>query len=65
MCAEKYPALVCRAIGAQFIADDSIALFEFQIEDEGVRIGTENHCKLVSPDRVTDADLERCRTVGD
>lgn len=65
MCAEKFPALVCRAIGAQFMANDLIALFEFQIEDEGVRIGTEKHYKLVSPDQVTDADLERYRTAGE
>ena len=61
VCAAKFPSLVCRAIGAQFMADDVIALFEFEETNEGVRVASERHYKLVAPEEVTDADLEAYR----
>lgn len=57
MCAAKFPGLVCRPIAAQFMAQEVIALFEFEMRDDGVRIASERHYRLVSPDEVTDADL--------
>jgi hypothetical protein len=35
MCAAKFPRLICRPIGAQFMAKDLIALFEFEKTDTG------------------------------
>ena len=61
VCATKFPALVCRPIGAQFMSDNVIALFEFEDGGDGVRVSAEKHYKLVSPDDVTDADLESYR----
>jgi protein-arginine kinase activator protein McsA len=29
-CAARFPALICKAIGAQFIEENLIALFEFE-----------------------------------
>jgi hypothetical protein len=57
MCAEKFPSLVCRALAAQFMTDDIIALFEFEDSDQGVVVVFERHYKLVPPEEVTEADL--------
>lgn len=61
VCAHKFPSLTCRPIGAQFMEEDIIALFEFEEGDEGVGIASEKHYKLVPPEEVTEADLERYR----
>ena len=56
-CAAKFPGLVCRAISAQFISEDLIALFELGVCDEGVRIIEEKHYRLVPADQITADDL--------
>ena len=40
LCASKFPALICRPIGPQFMDDKGglIALFEFESTSEGLRI---------------------------
>jgi len=61
VCRQKYPNLVCRPIGAQFLKD-RIVLFEFEISDEGlVTILTERHYSLVPQDQVTAEDLAKYR----
>lgn len=62
-CAEKYPTLVARAISAQFMDDDLIALFELTVEDEQVRIVEEKHYRLVPFQDITSDDLERYRSI--
>src|SRR5208337_1734824 len=47
VCTRKFPSLICRPIGAQFIADNVIALFEFEQSNGDVRISSEKHYKLV------------------
>jgi hypothetical protein len=37
LCEHKFLDLTCRAITAQFMADDVIALFEFEISEREVR----------------------------
>jgi hypothetical protein len=46
-CTEKFPNLLCRAISAQFISSNLIALFELTIEDGIVKIYEEKHYQLV------------------
>lgn len=46
-CRKKFPQLVCRAISAQFMADDLIAMFELTVEREDVRVVDERHYRLV------------------
>lgn len=46
-CAQKYPTLRCKAISAQFISSDQIALFELKIEDDELKVVEERHYKLV------------------
>ena len=62
LCADKFPALICRPIAAQFMADDLIALFEFEEEEKGVLLTLEKHYRLVPSDDVTATDLAVYRT---
>lgn len=57
-CKEKFPNLVCRAISAQFISNDLIALFELSLDDGMVKIVEEKHYRLVPGDQITAADLK-------
>ncbi|MDE3068652.1 MAG: endonuclease [Verrucomicrobiota bacterium] len=61
VCANKFPGLICRPIGTQFMDGGIIALFEFEQADGSVRISTEKHYKLVPPEEVTKEDLENYR----
>ena len=61
VCADKFPALICRPIGAQFMQDDVIALFEFEETDTGLGVASEAHYKLVPPEQITEVDLAHYR----
>ncbi len=61
LCAEKFPDLVCCAIGAQFISDDFIALFAFELGENGVALAREKHYRLVPPDNFSPEDLQQYR----
>jgi len=61
VCGQKFPSLVCRAIAAQFMDNDVIALFQFEDSDDGIRIANEKHYKLVPPEEVTEEDLDTYR----
>jgi hypothetical protein len=56
-CLEKFPQLACRAISAQFMADDVIALFELTLIDDEVKILEEKHYRLVPADKIGAEDL--------
>jgi len=58
VCAQKFSSLICRSLAAQFLQDDVIALFEFEATEDGVRVASEKHYRLVPPEEVTEADLE-------
>jgi hypothetical protein len=58
MCAQKFPALICRPIAAQFTRDNLIALFDMQEGKDGLRIASEKHYKLVDPSQLTDEELQ-------
>ncbi|MAO91639.1 MAG: endonuclease [Rhodospirillaceae bacterium] len=60
-CKEKFPQLVCRAISAQFISNDHVALFELAVDDDMVKVLDERHYKLVSASEIDPTDLERYR----
>jgi hypothetical protein len=62
LCAAKFPSLICRPIAAQFMADDLIALFDFELSEHGVVRGSEKHYRLVPPGGVTATDLETYRS---
>lgn len=62
VCSHKFPSLICRPIGAKFMENDVIALFEFEEGEKGVGIASEKHYKLVPPEEVTERDLETYRS---
>lgn len=62
LCAHKFPELICRSIGAQFVEGDLIALFEFELSEDGVRIVAEKHYRLVSPGELDDDELRLYKT---
>lgn len=58
-CTEKFPRLAARAISAQFMQDDVIALFELTLEDDEVRVVDERHYCLVPAKSIGDDDLKK------
>lgn len=58
LCALKFPHLICRAIAAQFIEGNLIALFEFEQTKEGIKVTSEKHYRLVKPDDLSREELE-------
>ena len=56
-CAEKYPNLICRAISAQFMEDDLIALFELMVVNDDVKVVEERHYRLAPFDQIDESDL--------
>lgn len=61
LCAEKFPSLVCRPIAAQFMRDDVIALFEFELSGDEVTVRDEKHYRLVAPDELSPEELAQYR----
>lgn len=59
ICAAKFPHLVCRSIAAQLMANDSIALFEFEQTDHGIGVSAERHYRLVRQEELSPEELER------
>lgn len=57
LCKGKFPDLVCRAIGAQFMSQDLIALIEFESSGGGVAIVSEKHYRLVPTESIEHQDL--------
>jgi len=64
-CAEKFPALACRSVSAQFIDMENnvkkIAMFELAVEDDRVVIVEEKHYRLVPSAQISPEDLQAYR----
>ncbi len=58
LCALKFPRLICKAIAAQFMADNLIALFEFEQTKDGIKVSSEKHYRLVRPDELSPIELQ-------
>ena len=58
LCEAKFPNVICRPIGAQFMASDLIALFGFEKSEGGITLAIEKHYRLVASDEVTPEDLK-------
>ena len=58
ICAKKFPDLVCRAIAAQFMTNDVIALFSFEMHENSVALINEKHYMLVRPEEISATDLK-------
>jgi hypothetical protein len=60
-CQAKFPHLICRAVSAQFVEKDLIALFELTVENGAIRIVDEAHYRLVPAGEITPAELASYR----
>lgn len=60
-CEEKFPGLICRAISAQFMSADLIALFELTLEAGTIKVVDEAHYRLVPADQISPNDLASYR----
>jgi len=58
-CAEKFPTLICRAVSAQFMSEDRIAMFELTVQDGGIKVVDEKHYQLVSANNISAEDLKQ------
>jgi hypothetical protein len=65
MCANKFRDLICRPIGAQFIAPDLIALFQFEGRGYDISLRTERHYRLVAPNELTAEELDAYRQTSE
>lgn len=59
---KRYVNCVPRAVSAQFLADDTIALFETTFDGNEVSIVRERHYKLTESKAISEADLKLYRT---
>lgn len=57
-CTEKFPGLICRAISAQFMEGDLIALFELTLQDGVIKVVDEAHYRLVPSDQISREELQ-------
>ncbi len=48
MCADRFPNTTCRPIGAQWLNQDTVALLEFTVQENGIRLKNEKHYRLAS-----------------
>lgn len=63
-CQQKFPALICRAVSAQFMSDGRIALFELTLQDGEIRVVDEKHYQLCPAADISAADLQRYASRG-
>ncbi len=57
-CSEKFPELICRSVSAQFMTNDTIAIFELTLHEGEIKIVEEKHYKLVKSDEISGNDLQ-------
>lgn len=57
MCAAKFPTLICRPVAVQFMSRNQVAVMELAESSDSIRLVSESHYELVSPDALSDAEL--------
>lgn len=60
-CKQRYPGMKCRAISAQFMSDERVAMFELVIQSDAVRIVDERHYKLVPASLLNEKEVRNYR----
>jgi hypothetical protein len=58
-CAEKFPNLICRAVSAQFMSEERIAMFELTVQDSEIKVVEEKHYQLVPAASISAGDLQQ------
>jgi hypothetical protein len=46
-CSQRFPGMRCRAISAQFLSDQRVAMFELTLQRDLIKVAEERHYKLV------------------
>lgn len=59
---QKFPGMRCRAIAAQFMTDNVVALFELTLQEEEIRVVDERHYRLVPASELDQAAIRDYRT---
>ena len=57
MCESRFPLLIAKPLGTQFIDDQTVAIFEFERSEGIVRVVSERHYRLVEPEDLTEEDI--------
>ena len=57
MCETRFPLLIAKPMGTQFVDDRTVAIFEFELSDGEVKVAAERHYQLVEPAELTEDDL--------
>ena len=57
MCNSRFPLLIAKPIGTQFVDDRTVAMFEFERSNEGIRVASERHYRLVEPEELSQDDI--------
>lgn len=57
VCAAKFPGLTCRPIAAQSMGRNTVALFELQETETGIRVSSEKHRRLVPSDQLSPEEI--------
>ena len=57
-CREKFKALTCRPVSAQFMSNGRIAMFELTVENDEVQVVDEQHYQLVHATDISIEDLQ-------
>jgi hypothetical protein len=60
-CQQRFPGLRCRAISAQFMRDEHIAMFELAVQDDTIVIAEERHYKLVPAAQLDASEIQNYR----
>jgi hypothetical protein len=67
-CGEKFANLICRAVSAQFLSENRIAMFELSLQGEEIKVVEESHYQLVPATGISPEDLRqyaaRCSSPG-
>jgi len=58
-CAEKFPNLICRAVSAQFMSEQRIAMFELTVQNGDIKVVDERHYQLVLATSISAGDLQQ------
>lgn len=58
-CRSQFPKLICRPIGAFAMEHNSVAMFEFEMQNGDVLIAAERHYKLVPQEQLSEAELQQ------
>lgn len=58
---DKFPGMKCRAIAAQFMDDQIIALFELTLQDDEIKVVEERHYRLIPAKKLDHAAIRDYR----